>query len=389
LISNDMIYRLRPDNDLFRLEVYGEHTPDKPYWWKSLNSIDLYKAYKNAPETSELADIKWFFMSALLLYSAEGYNRSLVQRISARGSRNIRMKTVKGFEYLSNAIINASEQSRKKQPVSNKSNSESGNTMNIAEENELIHNSLIQIKTRLNLPTTNPVQDCYRITDAVLEVASDACKSFLNQTKTRGILTTIRFDRLKIELAKMLRLEYADDEEFQDKFDTLVARIEDYKTIDHLSAISLTTKNGHLLVSIVNVRGEMVTFEAWKLLRLIDDHSKQIHLGSLERRGYWEPEPLLEFNQSKIGDVYAVYVAEESILHTACERTKITDNDRTTKDPLGKASFIVDQDYLVCLYITIAQLRANKERFDEYRERAEAQVVTNVDHLFDPGLFEN
>ena len=383
LTSDDMIYRLRQDNDIFRLESYGVHTTGGAPWWKSLNIEYLYNTLIDESTNS---DSKRFNLAALMLYSGEGYNRSALRRITARGARNIPFEIPSGVHCLAASL---NKTSRAGANILNQPQTTSEMPMGTNDVKDLLNEALRPIKVRLGLPESNPVQQCFRISESTLKLASAACRSYLNQVKVRGILTTYRFEKLKSELAKLLRPEHPDEAKYLEELDNIISSIAHQTTTDHLSALSLSSKNSHLLVSIVNVRGEMVSLEAWKLLRLVDDHDKQINLGSLERRGTWEQDSLLEFSLSKVGDLYAVYQATESVLHVACERTKVSGNDRTTTDPVGKASFIIDQDYLVSLYITITQLRANKEAFDALREKADARVVTNVDHLFDPCLFEN
>lgn len=378
-----MIYRLRQDNDLFRLEVYGDHTAGGDPWWKALSLVALYKAFGHEPDGT---DAKLFYLSALMLYSGEGHNRAALQRMIVRGTRNLRLAILPAVHYLRESLQFAREagtrSSAAKRPSSEK---------NVIPDDikDLIRESLAPLKVRLFGPReTYPAGECYRITDQVLQASGDSCKDYLNQMKTRGPLTVHRYEKLKDELSTILRQEHPGEEEFQEIYDAVMCAFDRSRSSDHLSAISLTSKNGHLLVCIVNVRREMITMEAWKLLRLVEDHGKSLNLGGLERKGYWEPETLLEFNANKAGDVYAVYIPDDSAIHVACERTKITSQNKSTTESMDKAAFIVDQDYLVSLYITITQLRADQKRFDSLREKAEARVVTNVDHLFDPCLFE-
>lgn len=323
-----------------------------------------------------------------MIYAGERDFCPSMLRVMARGSRNIPLKVKKGLVYLHDGISEAQERRDVKKDKRAKRNKKTDKKMTDDEVKTLLSESLKMIKESLGLPPTNPVGYSYRITDKVLEGASKKCKEYLDGVKPRGVVTTYHFEIMKKELAKLLRLEYEDDKAYKKALSSIISKIEAEVTSEHLSAISLSSKNGHLLVRIVNVRGEMVTMEDWKLLRLIDEHGKHIDLGLLDWGKQWEPEPLLEYSGSKMGNLYAVYHPLQSVLLVACQLTRKTKNDSVASDTYGKADFIIDQDYLVCLYLTIKQLRANKKRFDELREKAEARVVTNVDQLFDLCLFE-
>lgn len=174
--------------------------------------------------------------------------------------------------------------------------------------------------------------------------------------------------------------------DFAQEADIIIDGIQ--KSREHLSAISLNSTDGQLVVSIVNQRGDMVSMEGWKLLRLLEEHDTQLELGTLDRRGNWEPKPILALNNNSRGTIFAVYTAKDSTLRVICRQDTITNAGQTRKGTSDKAVFILDQDYLVSMYLAIAQLKHDKQRFEELREAAEARKAVNIEDLYDPGLFE-
>ena len=248
--------------------------------------------------------------------------------------------------------------------------------MNFETLTRLIKDSLAPVKEMLGLPAVDPVINSYTIPEEVILAASKECRDYLRLLKKKGVLTSHALQRLR----EKLTADFPGD---------AVAVIEAaVKSREHLAAISLNTRDGHLVVMIVNQRGDMVTMEGWKLLRLIDEHDTPLILGSLERRGEWQSKPLLEINNNKTGELIGVYTASDSTLQVAL-RQEVTGNKG--KEPKGsedRAAFILDQDYLVSLYVAIAQLKEDREKFERLREEAEARRAINVDDLFDPGLFQ-
>jgi hypothetical protein len=139
---------------------------------------------------------------------------------------------------------------------------------------------------------------------------------------------------------------------------------------------------GQLLVSIVNVGGDLLQIEGYKLLRLIDEHENDqggwLSIGKLDKQGDWLPDPLVKLNKETTGELVARYIAKESFLQVRC---RTTDRKTSKTGESVRASFILDQDYLVCLYVAIMRLRHDKQRFEELREQAETKPVANLADL--------
>lgn len=230
----------------------------------------------------------------------------------------------------------------------------------------------IKVNT-LRFPAINPSEYSYTVPDALLAAVSPDCKNFLKSFVTRTI-TSREFEKTQ---AKLLA-EYPDDAE------KVTAGMKATESRDHLSAISFNDKGGQLLVTIVNVKGDLVQMEGYKFLRLIEAHDNGkggwLGLGELDREKEWMPEPLIKFNKEKIGELRARYSALNSCIHV--QRLEKGKNDSEGKEK-EQALFIIDQDYLVCLYVAIVRLKNDKQKFERLREIAETKEIINMADLIE------
>lgn len=372
-----MLFQLREDNETFRLYSIkaSDHgmPPERSYL--TYEQVRVQLAALRTPVQQQSWQEQWqraFMMATAMLTSGERHQRELIQRKTATGTRNIRVSTRPPPEYVlvtyDPTVINnlrmGGKLSKKEQ-------------MQYDELTDLIREILTPIKQRLNLPATNPVPHSYTISDTLIATVNKPCQAFLKRVRTQGMLTEKRL----AELQGKLRADFPDEAE------NLITKITDTKNRGHLAAISLNSKDGQLVVSIVNQRGDLLSMEGWKLLRLINEHGTPLNLGELGRMGSWQPEPLLALNGNRSGELIGVYIADDSTIQIVCRDEKVNAKGTVAKGTPDRAAFILDQDYLVSLYVAIAQLKEDKQRFEQLREEAEAKKAVNVDDLFDPGLF--
>lgn len=371
-----MIYQLRHDNDTFRLDVIHAPKPGTPPERKYLTLEQVKELFQQLDAQQHEQKTQWkraFLLAVVILTSGERHHRYLLQRKTGSGARNIRMPIRHAVEYAEETLYAELIDKLRKKRERNKKE-----TMKYEELATLIRDTLDPIKVKLGLPADDPVTYSYTIPENAANAASEACRTYLKRLKPQGILTEHFFKKV----CDKLRADYPEDA-------TAVIRvISATKNREHLSAISITSKDGQLVVSIVNQKGDLLSMEGWKLLRLIDGHGTALNLGTLDRKGAWLPEPVLELSKNRSGDLIGIYTAEDSTIQVVCRQETTNSQGKVRTDMPDRAAFILDQNYLVSLYVAIAQLKEDKKRFEDLREQAEAKKAVNIDDLFDPGLFE-
>jgi hypothetical protein len=225
---------------------------------------------------------------------------------------------------------------------------------------KLINEALKSLREELNLPTVDPVASSYAITEDVIASAStEVCKMELERLSAiPGRIYQAHFAKISADLQK----------DFPAEAKTVIKVFADTQTREHLSAMSLSTERSTLLVTLANIDGQLIKMEGWKFTKLLESPGEALHLETLvQKRSYNEPPPLLAFNHNKSGDVVAQFDTEESTLRVTC----LGEN----KAPADNATFILDIDYALCIYMTLKRLRHDKERFDRLREAAEATIA--------------
>ena len=371
-----MLFQICLDNETFRLDIISAThfggPPNRAGF--TLNQIkEQFQVSEAAPEHKHALHRKAFILAVIILTSGERHHRYLARRKSTRGTRNIRMPIRQTAEYAEETLYSPVSGKLYKSGTRNKKE-----LMKYDDLTTLIRETFAPIKAKLGLPADDPVMFSYTVPDNAANPASAECRAYLKRLKPHGLLTEHYFKRA----CEKLRADFPEDAT------PIIEAISQTKHREHLSAISLTTKDGQLVVSIVNQRGDLVSMEGWKLLRLVDEHDTPLTLGSLDRKGPWQPEPLLELSKNKSGDLIGVYTAEDSTLQVVCRQETTTNQGKVSTATPDRAAFMLDQNYLVSLYVAIAQLKEDKKRFEELREQAEARKAVNIDDLFDPGLFE-
>lgn len=359
--------------------------PGEPSPWEypSLDKIrERLKELKQDDDESGI-DERNFLWSVLVLIHGDYDHRYWIQRLSKRGIRNLMPCTLNVHNYLSDSLLVTDLKNnfpKLAHKVKNKQKLTKTERSNIAGAVlpfiDLYNQAMAPVKAELGFPPTIKEQYSFTIPAEVIKGASENCQTYLKQTIPHGVMTAKQYHQIKEQLTS----------DFPDEAGAVIAKIKERPTGDYLSAISIGSKDGQLTVSIVNTRSQLLTMEGWKFLELIKNHGEPICLGDLDRKGSWEAEPILTFSNNRAGVVSAVYTANDSTIRVVCQREH--SNQNSSKYTPDKAAFALDQDYLLCLYIAVLQLKDNKIRFDELREKAETKVTDNIKELFDPGLFE-
>ncbi len=369
------------------LDFSGSQQGERPRWeYVTLDKIRMLLEEPNdCPQAAdkESKETRAFLWAARVLLVGDTQHKCWVERLSKRGIRNLIPKVEFIKHYLA-AVFTTEDLEKYSPELALKVRNRAKLTKEEKEEYnravmqfiDIYNQAMAPVKAELGFPPTTPEKNAYSIPERVINSVSNGCKAYLQRMLPYGVLTQHILNKVQHELPR----------DFPDEAEAVLAKIKKTATQDHLSAISIESKEGQLVVSIVNVRSQLLTMEGWKFLELIKNHGEPISLGDLDRKGNWEAEPVLTFSNNRAGELIAVYTANDSTIRVVCQREQ--NNMNATKYTPDKAAFVLDQDYLLCLYIAILQLKQNKQRFDELREKAVTKAAPNLRELFDPGLFE-
>jgi hypothetical protein len=369
---------LREDNETFRVSVVDATNEAGKVDWKPVwKSLSLRELTAGLDDETLLPDCRKFLLATAALISGESHQRRTLMRVTAPGTRNILVNVLTAAEYIEETFYPGEGVERRRERRRTKSVDN-----DFARILGLVSELLPPIKRELGFPVPemNPSEFTFTIPQGVIDHVKDvACKEYLMKVGTGRLLTIPQIAKLQTRLER----------DWPDEADDIAFAIAKTQSREHLSAMSLSTsKDGHRVVSVVNVRGDMVALEDWKFLQLIRRHGESLSLGQVDRRGGWLPEPVLKFNDNKVGEVIGRYTANDSTLHMRCRKDTAIGSGRIKTDPVDHANFVIDQDYLVCLFIAISQLREQAARFDQLREQAEVKMPLRVETLFDDAYFD-
>lgn len=353
-----MYYRVVPDISCFRL--HG--SPDPREDLKIKGRMVSQSAIEGGVDDGTDEELQTFFLAIQVLLAGERQQRSTVELLTATSTRNIKTDVKSAADYLEIYRYPVIVRNRKK-----RAERKEDEMTKYDELTELLCTVFAPIKEKLRLPVVNKSAYSFTVPDSlVIAITKNECKNYLKSLLTYGTITEYVFDKI----VEKVKREYPDNAE------KIITEIEKTRTHDHLSAISFNDSGGQLVVSIVNVHGDQLQLEGYKFLRLIEEHDNEkggwLSLGFLERKETWLPEPLLKFNKEKSGELVARYSAQDSCLDVKCR------GGASNSGISAQARFIIEQDYLVCLYVAILKLKNDKQRFEGLRELAETKEVTNM-----------
>lgn len=362
-----MHFIILPDKDTFKL--HRAYLLDKGKTMvRSVFSGDMESVIDRADDV----ELKRFYLAIQVLIEGERKQRYTVQQLTTSGSRNVKTWVKRVADYLEIYRYPAIVRQRKNKAKRKKSEMVMYNQLD-----ELLRSAFLPIKQLLRFPDENPSEYSYHVPASVLTSVSDSsCKNYLESFKTYGFLSSSRAQKV----FSRLRRDYAG---IPGGVEAVIEGIIATASHDHLSAISFGDSKGQLIVSIVNVNGDLLQMEGYKFLRLVEEHDNThggwLSLGGLDREKEWLPVPNIKFNKQTTGEIIARYVAADSCIDAKC-RVIDEKNSNITKSS-GQALFVIDQDYLICLYVAIVRLKNDKKRFEDLREMAEMKNVTGMDVL--------
>lgn len=94
-------------------------------------------------------------------------------------------------------------------------------------------------------------------------------------------------------------------------------------------------------------------------------------LARLERLDYREKRTPFLFNEHSKGDVHAMFYPQTSTIRVICKREE-------DKIPGEQATFVIDPDYALSLYLLLTRMRQDKDQFARLWEEATVKPETNL-----------
>lgn len=231
--------------------------------------------------------------------------------------------------------------------------------------NALCHEAYNPVREKLGWGEPKDTSVCYRITNDVIEAAvSLEFKDYLDRVALHfPFIYPAQLDKVSAEICEL----------FPQNADPVIKLLKKTKGRGHLASISLTEVYGELMVCLANHHKQRLRVEAWKFALLLESPNEPRMLARLERLDYREKRTPFLFNDLTSGDVQAMFYPDTSTIRVVCQREE-------DKLPAEQASFVVDPEYLLSLYLLLSRLREDKAEFSRLWEEA---TVTPTQNIFD------
>lgn len=227
----------------------------------------------------------------------------------------------------------------------------------------LCHEAYAPVREKLGWGEPKDTDVSYRITNDVIESAESLdCKDYLERLAIKFPII------LPEQLAKIIA---GIDEQFPEDAPLVSKLLKKTKGRGHLASASLAEVYGELMVCIANHHKQRLRVEAWKFALLLESPEKPLMLARLERLDYREKRTPFLFNDLTSGNVQAMFYPETSTIRVVCQREE-------DKSPAQQASFIIEPEYLLSLYLLLSRLREDKAEFTRLWEDATVTPTQNI-----------
>lgn len=341
------IFRLIPDEDYLKFLVFENSEEIKGRY---LSRFSIIKCRERCDDDKDNQRAFDFFLSIMILMTAEPLLRESLKRKTAQRSRNIELNVDTVRNYLKDAMT-----------IAKKDDPPSPDTID-----SILDHAFTGLRSKLGFPEKDLFEYSYEITDELIaSFDKSQCKGFLIQLRSDGFLYEDDLEKIKETLKNKCSTDW----------EGIVSTIESTESRDHLSAVSINTEDEEIFVHIVNPHGKHIKMEGWKFLLLIDLGGEPRLLYDFGKSRFRDPLPFFKFNNCKDGRVEGMFNPKTSSLHVIC----FEKNPDERKDT---AIFILDTTYTLCLYSALRKLKEDKSRFRRLREQAETAVA-------DRGIFDS
>lgn len=344
--AHSPVYLLGDDRETIGISEVISFDDSEPYRRQRLALDELAARYQEAQihNDSEYP----YLLSFLVLLAAEVEQRQMIKKMASAKLRGIRLGVSTVSIYLWDSL-EPGWRKKKKWKGEEKVEKEE-------EFNRIVTEALGPIKEQLGMAAANPVALAYPVRDNVLARASTPdCELYLRTLAVDGPVYSYQL----VRVCQEIREKYPTDAK------AVIQALEDNKTREHLSALSLATKGRDSNVTMVNPSGRILTMQARKFEALIEHSGESKLLGVIGTKNYDLASTPVEFTTPvQKGEVIARYEKLSSILHVAALR----ESDREVGDT---TAFLLDSDSVVCLYLAIRRQRLDRHRLEQLLYKAE------------------
>lgn len=342
------LYVLGDDRETVRIDEVIPFLGTQQYRRRRVPLKELIRRYREAQihDDSEYHHL----LSFLVLLAAEVEQRQMIKKMANTKLRGLRLGISTVSMYLRDLL----------EPGWRKEKKKKGEVRMEQEEvfDKIVTEALGPIKGQLGMAAANPVGLAYTVNDSVLVHAGNPdCELYLKTLAVDGPVYSYQFD----QTCQELRDKHSADAE------AVIQALEKTKRREHLSAISLTAKGRDSTVTMVNPGGRILTMQARKFEVLIEYGGESKLLGIIGAKNYDCTSTPVEFTTAvNKGEVIGRYEKRTSILHVAVLR----ESDGEVGDT---ATFVLDSDSVVCLYLAIRRERLDRYRLEQLLDMAESK----------------
>lgn len=343
------LYVLGEDRETIRIDEVIPFLGIQPYRRRRVPQNELIRRYRE----TQIHDGSEYhcLLSFLVLLAAELEQRQMINKMGNTKLRGIRLGVSTVPMYLRDTL----------EPGWRKNKKWKGEEKVEKEEDfdKIVAEALGPIKEQLGMDAANPVAMAYPVSDSVLaRTSTPDCELYLKTLAVDGPVYSWQYDRV----CQYLREKYPTEAK------AVIQAFEDGKTRGHLSALSLTAKGRESTVTMVNPDGRILTMHARKFEALIEHAGESKLLGVIGTKSYDFASTPVEFTTMvQNGEVVARYEPHNSVLFVGVQKK----SDRKLGD---STTYVIDNDIVVCIYLTIRRQRLDRQRFEQLMDDAETRM---------------
>lgn len=347
-------YRLLVRTQGFNVEALTEKTP--PFRWRTYSLKQIVKKIKKG--RYRLDEMSGFDLAIIILSSGSEAAGKFLALVSESKSHNLVYEPKRAIKHLEESFelrVHKDDKPKVKEKIK----------MDAERLYDLFSEAFTPIRQKLGWGDGGDVEKCYHITDDVIEVAATPeSTEYLEMQSTR--YPYIFPDRLQA-ITNELQQNFLFDAK------QIIRALKATGNRRHFASLSLTDERGELMVCLANHHKDCLRVEAWKFALLLESPKESKMLAQLERLDYREKRHPFVFNKSTHGDVHAMFLPERSVIHVICKHEDVKKLD-------DKATFYIEPDYALSLYLLLKRVRQDKEQFTRLWEEATTEPK---DDLFD------
>ncbi len=290
---------------------------------------------------------KIFVFAYAAVSSGERFQRVTIRRKVDRKTRNIKLRVEPAAQFL-NFLLKEAKQ--------NWSKEERRRKMKVLDDE--FAEAMGFMRQKLGLGGAKPPSFTYRVTDDAAAATGDMELQKILRTKvTEGSLS----EKQRYQLKRFLEEGYPLDAE------AVMTAVRATQSREHISAISLKSIDGKQQVTIVNAEGQRLTILEHKFRDLLKhpDSDRLLH------KYTWQDSKSREVDFVFSGEPEGIVVARLNTASCVLDVLRLDEASRTHYD---RARFVLDLDYVCCLYIVLQRIRDDRERYDRLLEQSDASV---------------